>query len=385
MMSRKGKALLVTWDGAGNLAPERALVRALIARGHGVRALAHDSVREQLERDGAECLDLRGVRPYDSRQPKPTKEEMSFVVEHIWYARAFGSELLAAVERERPDLLLVDISLTHALVAARRTGLPTAVLCHFPYYLSFGPFAPLFASLLNETNGYASELGLPPFPSHQALIEAASLVLVASYLPFDRLEAMAPHVMHVGPCRSGDDGGDSWRRRTPGRPLVLVALSTSHQHQAPLLQRLCDALGALEVEALVTTGAAVDPTSLRTADNTTAVSFVPHDVVLPATDLLVTHAGHGTVMAGVTYGVPMLCLPMGRDQPMNAERVVELGLGSLVSAESPVADIRHAIVAMLADADTRTRAAELARSLAGHPGLDDAVASVENLLATHPS
>ena len=43
------RVLLVTWDGGGNLPPERALVRALIARGHGVRALAPNTLRAPLE------------------------------------------------------------------------------------------------------------------------------------------------------------------------------------------------------------------------------------------------------------------------------------------------------------------------------------------------
>jgi MGT family glycosyltransferase len=307
---------------------------------------------------------------------------MSFVLDHIWYARPFGEELLAAVERIRPDLLLVDVSLTYAMVAAQRTGLPTAVLVHFPYELTVGAFARLFASRLGETNAYAAELGLPPFLSHQALTEAAALVLVASYQAFDRVEALPPNLVHVGPCRSGDVGHDRWQRRAPGRPLVLVGLSTSHQNQLPLLQRLCDALGRLEVEALVTTGAAIRPAELQAADNTTVTDFVSHDRVLPAADLLVTHAGHGTVMAGATYGVPMLCFPMGRDQPMNAARVAELGLGAVADAEASRAEIERAIASTLADATIRARASAFAASLVDHRGLEDAVRLVENLLTT---
>ena len=37
--------------------------------------------------------------------------------------------------------------------------------------------------------------------------------------------------------------------------------------------------------------------------------------------LLPVLAQISTIMAGATYGVPMLCLPMERDQPINAERV----------------------------------------------------------------
>ena len=38
--------LMVTWDGAGDLPPERSLVRALVARGHQVDVLAHLSVQQ---------------------------------------------------------------------------------------------------------------------------------------------------------------------------------------------------------------------------------------------------------------------------------------------------------------------------------------------------
>jgi UDP:flavonoid glycosyltransferase YjiC (YdhE family) len=383
-MSREANILLVTWDGAGNLPPERSLVRALVARGHTVRALAHDSVRELLERDGAGWLPLRGVRHYDSREAMLPNEEMPFVTEHIWFAKAFGSELLGAVDQVRPDLLLVDICLSYALVAARHCGVPTAVLGHFPYHLMVGPFAPLFGSRLSELNAYASEFGIAPFPSHRALIEVAPLVLVPTYRAFDQIEASPPNVVHVGPCRSPGGERDNWRRRDAGRPLVVVGFSTSHQNQVSLLQRLCDALGNLEVEALVTTGPAIAPESLRASDNTTVLRFVAHDDVLPSADLLITHAGHGTVMAGVTYGVPMLCFPMGRDQPLIADRVAGLGLGSVVNPDAAVAEIRQAIAATLADEGVSKRTRDFSGSLVDHPGLDQAVGLIERLLAGQP-
>jgi NDP-glycosyltransferase len=88
-------------------------------------------------------------------------------------------------------------------------------------------------------------------------------------------------------------------------------------------------------------------------------------------------------MAGATYGVPMLCFPMGRDQPMIADRVARLGLGSVLSPEASVSDIQSAIAAILADASTKRRAEDLAKSLAGHPGLDHAVGLVESLPEAH--
>src|SRR6185369_8084749 len=109
------------------------------------------------------------------------------------------------------------------------------------------------------------------------------------------------------------------------------------------------------------------------------VEFAPHDAVVPAADLLVTHAGHGTVMAGTTHGVPLLCLPMGRDQPLLAQRIAELGIGWAGSAHADAAEIRRAITTALADPDAKRRARAFAETVAREPGLDEAVARVEQL------
>lgn len=149
-------------------------------------------------------------------------------------------------------------------------------------------------------------------------------------------------------------------------------------NQQDLLQRLCDALADLPVEALVTTGPAVAPASLKTSPNTTAVEFVAHDDVLPSARLLVTHAGHGTVAAGLTHGVPMLCVPMGRDQPAVAGRVAELGLGAVTSMDASATELRRSIAGMLADEKMRDRARGFARGVSRHPGMDEAVLCAES-------
>lgn len=379
-MPRSAKIMLVTWDGAGNQPPQQALLRALMARGHAAEVLAHASLKQSYEHDGASFTSVGGARHYDSKEPMPTEDEMAFVVQYIWYERAFGRELLAAIDRLRPDLLLIDVCLSHALVAARKSDVPAVVVAHFPYALLVGPFAPLLQSRLGEVNAYASELGLEPFASHMALVESAPLVLVPTYRQFDAVATTAPHVVHVGPCRSPQPGGETWRRCHPGLPLVVVGMSTSHQNQIPLLQRLCDALAGLEVEAVVTTGPAIAPDSIKAGDNTMVRRFIAHDNVLPAANLLITHAGHGTVMAGLSHGVPLLCLPMGRDQPIIAARAAELGVGAVLSADSQITELQEAIAAALADGAAALKAKVFADAVSGHPGLEQAVQLTENLL-----
>jgi UDP:flavonoid glycosyltransferase YjiC (YdhE family) len=66
-------------------------------------------------------------------------------------------------------------------------------------------------------------------------------------------------------------------------------------------------------------------------------------------DLVVTHAGFGTLMFSAGAGKPTLCLPNGRDQNDNAARAEALGLGRALSPDAAPVEIGSAIMNMLGD------------------------------------
>ena len=55
--------------------------------------------------------------------------------------------------------------------------------------------------------------------------------------------------------------------------------------------------------------------------------YVPQTALLPHCDVVVSHAGSGTVLGTVALGVPQLCLPQGADQFLNASAVAGAGAG----------------------------------------------------------
>lgn len=69
-------------------------------------------------------------------------------------------------------------------------------------------------------------------------------------------------------------------------------------------------------------------------ENVVARRFVSHGVVLPQAQLVITHAGLGTVMAALTHGVPLLCIPLKNDQIENAARVVSAGAGRTLGSHA---------------------------------------------------
>jgi UDP:flavonoid glycosyltransferase YjiC (YdhE family) len=145
------------------------------------------------------------------------------------------------------------------------------------------------------------------------------------------------------------------------------------------LQRVADALAELPVRGLLTRGPAIPAEALRLPGNVVAEAFVPHAAVLPRASLVVTHAGHGTVMAAVTAGVPLVCTPMGRDQHDVARLVEHRGLGAVVPATASVEELRSAIAGVLADAALRERSHRFAAGLDVEAGLQRALEVLEGL------
>jgi UDP:flavonoid glycosyltransferase YjiC (YdhE family) len=150
-------------------------------------------------------------------------------------------------------------------------------------------------------------------------------------------------------------------------------------NQGALAQRVLDALAGLPVRALLTCGPALDVERLELPANARRVDFVPHRTVLPHAALLITHAGWQTINAGLAEGVPLICIPGGRDQPDNAVRVLACGAGLRVRESASRGKLRRTIGRALGDADLRRGAERMAIALARRDGAVVITETVERL------
>src|SRR6187397_3276774 len=154
-----------------------------------------------------------------------------------------------------------------------------------------------------------------------------------------------------------------------GRPAVLLSLSTTYMQQEDLLQRLVDALGRVDCQALVTTGPGMRARPVaRVPGNVHVVESTPHGAVLPHVDLVITHGGHGTVTRSLAAGVPVMVVPISRDQPDNAARVVHHRVGIKVSKRSSPDKFATAVRRVLADGTIRANTRRMAQRLAPDVG-----------------
>jgi UDP:flavonoid glycosyltransferase YjiC (YdhE family) len=151
--------------------------------------------------------------------------------------------------------------------------------------------------------------------------------------------------------------------------------------QGPVLQRIIGGLGRLEARVLVTTGPAIDPRSLRPEANTTVLQSAPHAEVFGRAAAVVTHAGMGTVTRALAAGVPLVCMPMGRDQLDVAARVTHAGAGLRLRPGSKPAAVRAAVERVISEPGFRASAARLGASITADAAAQRGVSELEALAA----
>ena len=161
---------------------------------------------------------------------------------------------------------------------------------------------------------------------------------------------------------------------------MLASLSSGFQGQVAVLNNIAAALASLPIRSIVTVGNAVDPGEVHVPDGPGDVRVVrsaPHHQILGDADAVVTHAGHGTAIKALAAGVPLLCLPMGRDQNDTAARVVHRGAGLRLKPTAVPDAISRALRRLLDEPQFAQAARTLATAIRSHDGCVDPVATIE--------
>lgn len=389
--------LFLLWDGGGNVPPQLGIVRRLVARGHAVRVLTEPSLQPEVASTGASFISLRAaphrfdrspasdfVRDWEARTPIGEFARARDRV-MIGPARLYAEDVLTELRREPADALVVDWLLFGGALAGESTQVPTALICHNPWMVpepgrpapgfGFTPadgavgrvrdsvgdrlFTGMFDRALPTLNAARRDLGLAELGTVPDLFDRVDRVLVLTELRFDFLpRARAANVVHVGPVLDEPTGVSPWTSPwtvDDPRPLVLVTTSSYFQDPRTMLHNACAAVRRLGARAAVTTGA-IDPATLPAGEDLLAAPTLPHDQIMQQAHAVVTHCGLGTVHRALGFGLPVLCQPIGRDQPDVAARVIAAGAGLRLAPKARARRIAHALDRLLSDPTFAERA-----------------------------
>lgn len=368
------KILLVTWNGSGNFPPQLALARHLRQQDHDIRVLAHPLHRSRVEAIGLRFL-AHGRLP-DLYSGDPFSVPVDSWWDDVFFSSGSGADVAAVLNDDPADVAIVDCLLWGDQAAAEANGVPTVVFVHTLYGRFIGDNSgeqlPERVGALNRTR---AGWGLAAVSQPRQAWEGSPCVLVASASVLD-LPNLPENVLHVGPLRHDESSATATAELPRGKPLVLISFSTSKLVVPRTVQRVLDAVAGLPVQGLLTTGDHLQQTMLDVPANVAVSSYVPHSVAMPHVDLVVTHAGHGTVMAALSASVPLVCLPSIADQPFISSRVQELGAGRTIPSTSPAEHIRDVLAKVLWSPSYRAKAREVAEAIRSELDPDRAAAAV---------
>ena len=376
MASAKRILVLGTSVGGGDWPPLAAVTVGLHQAGHAVQcfgdaAIAHDCAAMAIPVEVGPAADALGAlmarwRAAGATGPPPLRE----------WADACWPAVRALVSAFRPELVLSQF-FTMELARLTKAACGLRWCCINPAYY-FGP---------DNTHAFEADFVGPARPLFRQAMQAigeADLVLHGTDALFDPPPPSFPqHHHHVGPLWWEPASEAPPYLDIPGAPWALVTVSSLPQPEEMTLARTAlQTLAAFPVRVVVTLSAGHPRDELGAVPaNARIEQFVPHSAVLKRSGLLVSHAGHGVVAKALYYGVPMVLVPWGRDQPGVASRAAALGSAEVLARHDLTAPrLAAAIHRVLGTPRYQALAARIAGRLQAQDPVALARARIEALL-----
>jgi UDP:flavonoid glycosyltransferase YjiC (YdhE family) len=293
-------------------------------------------------------------------------------------ARRRAAGVLAFAAEWRPDVIVADETDFGAVVAAEVLDVPHATVL----VLATGSLVrpDVVADTLDHLR---RDHGLPSDPE----LAAPSRYLVLSPFPRSLRDPAFPlpataHLFRAIDIHRRQDPAPPWSGRQRGRPTVYFTLGTQFNIESgDLFTRVLAGLTQLPADILVTVGHQIDPAELGPQPSHVHIErYIPQAQLLPYCDVVMFHAGSGTLTGALAHGLPMVMLAMGADQPLNAARCEALGVGvSLDPVCATPDDIVASVTNVLADPAYRLAAQRLQVEIGAQPEPASAVALLERL------
>ena len=401
----------------GHMNPMKVVAREMMARGHRVMFFGFADMRSRLPEDlafvpfGEEERPVGSLQPFLDRLSRldgiPSMREL--IHDYADIAGVIFRHLPAALERDRPDAMIIDQLEYAACLVARALRLPFANVTNaLPFNSEPAVPPPMFPwdydpsphgvqrnlaayrglqfirhPLVSVLQQNAQRLGLESFRSlDQTWSNRCQLSQCVQGFDFPRRNL--PRVFHyVGPFASRAAARS--RLADDGRPLVFCSLGTLQGSRAEIFHSVCCAANDLDVNLLIAHG------GLLTAEQAAALpgqpmvhAFAPRRAVLARCALAVTHAGFNTVMDSLGCGTPMVAMPITFEQPGIAARLQRAGAAEVLHQDRSVADVTVAMQKVLTRGLYRAECASFGAEIAQAGGVKRAGDLLEQALGLGP-
>jgi MGT family glycosyltransferase len=393
-LSERRRILLGAFGDPGHAFPVIALGAELARRGHEVTLQTWNRWREHVEAEGMTFSSAHEYHVFPTRE-RPLKPYEAVV-------RAARASV-PLVEEVRPHCVIADILTLAPALAAEIAGVPVGTVVphvdprpapgHPPFSLGARPpRTPVGRAIWRragrivdrgleqgreELNGTRVRLGLDPLGHvHNGLSHELCLVATLPQLEYPRPPEPGTHT--VGPLL-WEPPGEPGVAPPPGDgPVVLVAPSTVQDPGHRMLRAALEGLADAPVRVIGTWNRREPDPPLDVPDNAVVVDWLSYAQTMPACDVVVCHAGHGTVVRALASGCAVVACPAAGDMNENAARIAWARLGTRLPRRLVTPrGVRLAVEQALGSERIRGEVAEVAAWCRAHDGAARAADLVE--------
>ncbi|HEY2948435.1 MAG TPA: nucleotide disphospho-sugar-binding domain-containing protein [Micromonosporaceae bacterium] len=413
--------LISTMPATGHVNPAAAVATALTARGHEVLWHTGPAYRDTVERSGAAFVAARRTPSFEELPPRPDPgtrgaAEAVSALRKLLVDRMAGqlADYEEILQGYAADAIVVDLCALGGRALHERHGIPWATLGISPL-TAIGPDTPPFGTgwppprgslgrarirVYNRLGGLfmrgltaayserRAALGLPPLPRGVTTFDhmmSSELHLQAATPSIEYPRRPWPANVHlVGPLLppvpSAMDTPQWWDELAAARTVVHVTQGTYATDPGALTRPTVEALAELDGLVVVTTP---DPDALGPVPaNACVAPSIPHGLLLPHVDVMVSNAGYNGVKAALAHGVPLVLAPWGNDQPDVAARIAWAGAAVNLGERTPApAAIGGAVARVLAEPSYREAARRIADEFREYGTGERAAVLLESLVA----
>jgi UDP:flavonoid glycosyltransferase YjiC (YdhE family) len=374
-----------------------ALGARLASRGHDVTLQTWERWRVPIEAEGLT------FSPAPEYSAFPIGDHPLDFYEAVVYATR---DTLPLVRELRPDVVVADILTLAPAMCAELEDVPFATLIPHvhPDPPDGAPIYSIGASLPRtalgrefwrrasrpvqnglergrlDLNAVRDRVGLPAL-NHVHGGTSRKLALVGTFPQLEYPRSWPEHVHVIGPLMWEPPAEDV--ELPPGEePLVLIAPSTAQDSEHRLLHAALRGLANAPVRVLATYNRRLAPSPLPVPANARVVDWLSYAKTMPHCDVVVCHAGHGTLVRALASGCAVVACPAVGDMNENAARVHWAGAGvRLPRRFIRPRPVRLAVERALDDPSIRTCAREFARWAGSRDASATAAVLVEKLAA----
>ncbi|MFC0522258.1 macrolide family glycosyltransferase [Pontibacillus salicampi] len=384
--------LMLNIPAEGHVNPSLGMIEAFVANGDCVHYITTDHYQERIENLGASVHVHHDYLKHAHIDPASSEGILSFLHVHLHIAL----DTLAIVKRLREE-----ITFDYVYYDSFGTGELISTYLNIPGFSSSASFVlpeewkhiiPLHPNHLPPLDAKANQMlaemreeyGVAPRNMLQFMNNQGALTFAYTSAYFQpQRDQFGEEFIFIGPSFPE-------RKHTQNFPVaslqesnvIFISLGTVLSNVEEFFNKCIDAFKDFDGKIVMATGARADYDKLQEIpEHFLIYPYVPQLEVLPYADIFITHGGMNSVNEAIQHNVPMLIIPHDKDQPMVAQRLMELGAAqSLQPSTLTPALLQQGVKEVLDNSEYTQGIARIKESFQQSPGPKHAVNQIEDYL-----